>query len=230
MTNWRRRNQPWDPLGLFAPREERGGVVQTDRGPRVQIRRPDGSTHLGHLDPTMDAPLNPAAIQQNYQEDKREKNEAKVEGLFEKRQQKDEARYQAGRTDALNAANRAQENYTASLNHTREQSARQFELLSGQLAAQIAQAAANNDTTRLQIEATRQGQKDSSEIAREGMVLNARNQKDALDLKRTELGLTSNLRSQELAIQSDQFEQKLKATRGAAKLDFIGRAAAALLA
>jgi hypothetical protein len=175
MTAWRNQYEWYNPGGIFGSgvglREQRGGVVQTDKGPRVEVRRPDGSTTLGYLDASRDADLNPGAILADHQNRRTEAKEGKLERLYgdeAAHQRRIQTRQIENQTTQL--AN-AQTLGLAGLQQRISESTQQYGFLAAQLAQQGRQSQNSHD---LAVETLRQNNLLSSQtLALKGMELQA---------------------------------------------------------
>jgi hypothetical protein len=216
MTNWRPSYDWRNPGGSlswllgreYGMVEERGGIVQTDKGPRVELRRPDGSTALGHLSGTKDADLNPGAVLADHQaaKERRDLNELR-----------DESRSQRNFSNSILSGQLANQGAQiksstdiaiATLTQQGQDAQRRFEL---------------------QMQGLRDAQKnatDANSLNRYSLELSSLGQREATRVKEKEIDANIALQQGDLALRKEQ----LADLRGSRKLAFIGQAVSALLA
>lgn len=181
MANFRNQYEWYNPGGIlgggFGVREQRGGVVQTPQGPRVEIRRPDGTTTLGHISPTMDADLNPTAILTAEDRRKEQAAQSKAEGLYERKRQ-----------DDLTVQDNTYQLGLVGLQHQIQSSQNQFSLLQKRLEQEADQAKDANALNRYTIDRQTAIQAQGLDLKGLEMQANINLQQDNMALRREELG------------------------------------------
>ena len=200
----------------FGQRENvgRGAPIQMPDGSyRVPTYNPDGSQRgLSPLDPSKDRDYNPADLAIKAQRAERKAEEATVYALRDR----SEAR-QDHRLDQQLGLQRDQMAQTGA--QITGQLANQNQAMQNQLQVSLAQLAQNATASR-----------DSNALAAASLAMQANNSAGALDLKKQELTLESGFRERQMAADQEYRQQQITEARGARKLEFISRAAAALLA
>lgn len=232
----------FDPLGwLGTARETRGGVVQTEFGPRVEVTRPDGSKHLAPLDPVRDRDLNPAQVQDNWLRRQAKANNDKLEARSDRATARELALDQRNHDEGVRRFDLQNQTQNAQFTETIKLQGQQTQNLLTTTLAQIQQQGeANKNQFNLglaTLQENSEARKDANYLAAAGLNLNAINQQGLLELKRTELASTAGLEQARLQQAGQQFQDELAyrrdqlaATRGAAKLNFISSAVQSLLA
>ena len=203
----------YNPAGIFGRdvgvREYRGGIVNTPDGPRVETFGPDGKPKgLGYLSGSMDADLNPGAVQERHHNDQRRRHEAKLEALNTARYN-DASRREDRRLDAVETGQNNQLRLAlAGLENSAEATRQQTRLME----ARLGQEAEQFKTTEGRI---------AAQMGYGNQIANRH-----LEMKNLELQANIALQQDEMALKREQ----LNDLRGSRKLAFIGQAMQALLA
>ncbi len=230
----RPQHEWWNPGGILGRdvgvREWRGGIVDTPNGPRVELKRPDGSTALGYLDPSRDADLNPAGANESWQKNQQRKSEDKLIARADARSAKNDQRYDQHRADTLASLERQGAQFNAQHGLAVANSDRNFQTALEQIRSTQQQNQATNTLALKQLEEGVAARRDSTDLARQAQALTAQVQAQTLGLKASELEMNAGFRDRELKSEEERWKAQVADARGSRKLQFIAQAAQALLA
>lgn len=191
----------------YGLREQRGDVVQTPEGPRIQTYTPDGKPKgLGYVSSSMDADLNPAAILESHSNRQARERHNELKGL------------------ALEERRHGRSIQDRQLRNAETQTSNSYQLQLADIKRQI--EASNNQYGLLGQQIKQQGEaaKDSHALALATLEKTDATSNRALDLRGIEMQANIALEQDGLAFKREQ----LAGQRNAQKLALIGDAMKAL--